>query len=105
MGSDSYPLFDRFPPHVNQETSRDAAASIRPYRKGMCLKVLACIQSAGTEGKTDDEVEIELGMRHQTASARRKDLVDDGLVVKKGIKRATRSGRGAFVWIATERSA
>jgi len=54
---------------------------------------------AGATGVTDEEVETRLDMRHQTASARRRDLVIAGLVKKSKLRRETRSGSTATVWV------
>lgn len=56
----------------------------------------------GPQGATDAEVEAALGMRHQTASARRRDLVKADLVTDSGQRRATDSGRQATVWVASK---
>lgn len=49
---------------------------------------------------TDDGLEIRLEMRHQTASARRRGLVQKGLVEWTGQYGQTRSGRRAKIWKA-----
>jgi hypothetical protein len=52
------------------------------------------------DGATCDEVEIALRLRHQTASARIRDLVLDGLLFDSGVRRETRSGAKARVYSA-----
>lgn len=64
----------------------------------MRVRVFGFIMASGRNGATDDEMEAELGMRHQTVSARRRELVLKGLVRDSGSKRDTRSGRSATVW-------
>ena len=106
------PLFavNTTPPHVrNSETSRDAADSIQHRVPSLQRKVLECIRSM-PGGLTCDDVEAILQMTHQTCSARFRELascqppliqkliLDDG----KYARRPTRSGRGAYVFIATE---
>ena len=51
------------------------------------------------EGATDDELERLLQLRHQTVSARRRELVLLGKVVDSGRTRKTRSGCKAKVWV------
>jgi hypothetical protein len=51
-------------------------------------------------GLTDDELEQATGWRHQTVSARRRELVLLGKVKDSGKRRPTRSGRSATVWEA-----
>ena len=64
----------------------------------MRWKVFAAVARSGTRGVTDDEMEVLLGMSHQTTSARRRELVLKGLIGTNGDKRKTRSGRNAQVW-------
>jgi len=95
-------------PHARgSETSRLAAISIEPDTNRMRRAVLETINNAAQYGLTCDEVEVIRGMSHQTTSARicelrnRKDiepLVIDGAEVR----RPTRSGRFATVYVATE---
>lgn len=89
-------------------TSLAAAESMEDVRVPMGLRVYQFILQRGEDGATDDEIEESLGYRHQTASARRRelflkerifrkpaDLFDNGL-------RKTRSGRMAQVWVGKE---
>lgn len=85
--------------YSNETTSKAAAESLAEHADTQREKVLSAIEGAGKKGMTDDEVEQALGMRHQTASARRRGLVIDGLVVDSGRTRKTRSGRAATVWV------
>ena len=87
-------------------TSADAAESMVDHAMNIELKVLAYFMHvAKHDGSIDDEIEESLGLKHQTASARRRQLERRGLVVKmynKGerVKRLTRSGRYAGVYIS-----
>lgn len=47
---------------------------------------------------TCDEVEIVTGLKHQTASARIRELALKGLIKDSGKRRLTRSGRKAVVY-------
>lgn len=58
-------------------------------------KVLGYIWRRG--GLTDAEIETGLDMKHQTASARRRELVLTGMVVDSGERRD-----GMTVWITTD---
>ena len=90
-------LYDGRAPHVaGSETSEAAGASVD--RLSLRDQVYALILRRRT-GLTDDDIEDELLMRHQTASARRRELVLQGKVVDSGRKRPTRSGRLATVWV------
>ena len=90
-------------PYVKgSETSKQAALSLEPRRGSLQYHVLACIRSRTDYGATDDELETTLHLRHQTASARRRELELKGLVVRTQHRRKTRSGRNAGVYVATE---
>lgn len=87
------------PPSVaGCDTSEAAAESIRPHLGQLQTAVLRCILRA-PGGRTCDSVEAELDMRHQTASARIRELSQRGAIVDSGERRPTRSGRKAIVWI------
>jgi len=89
---------DDVPYVAGSGTSAAAAHATNATRdKG---RVLDHIRRVG--GATDDEVERALGMAHQTASARRRDLVLAGLVTESGHYRETCRGCTATVWISTK---
>jgi DNA-binding MarR family transcriptional regulator len=86
-------------PYVkSSDTSRDAAESMRPHVSGMEMTVLYCVREWG--GATCDEIEDRMKLAHQTVSARLKGLRDKGLIKFSGLKRTTRSGRDAMVYVA-----
>jgi hypothetical protein len=95
-----YDSYNGTPPHENTETSKEAALMIADKAPSMMGRVFVFIIARGAYGATDDEIEVALNFRHQTASARRRELVIKGMIVQSG-KRATRSGRYAAVWIKT----
>lgn len=61
--------------------------------------VLEHIRSCGAHGATDDEGEAATGMRHQSYSARRRELATENppRIIPAG-RRPTSSGRTARVW-------
>jgi predicted transcriptional regulator len=80
-------------------------------------KILDFLLSRGLTGATCEEVEDALGLSHQTASARISELskhpVHGGRIVRqytrdnttgvtRWVKRKTRSGRSAYVWIINQ---
>jgi len=97
------------PFEASSDTSRDAAASMAPTAGTLRAKVLEFIRGqppvrwmetiGWVGGATDEEIEQALGLMHQTASARRRELVLQGLVREVGF-RYTRSKRKANVWEA-----
>ena len=70
----------RAPFNKGSDTSKEAAQSIsRKSLSDMCKKERSAICDA-PDGLTCEEVEIKLALKHQTASARLKDLRDAGFV-------------------------
>ena len=91
-------------------TSKAAADSIAEPAVSLRSQVLAAIVAAGAAGMTCDEIEVALELRHQTASARVRELAKAGAIrpvldprhrEPRCLTRATRSGRRAQIWIAT----
>lgn len=80
-------------------TSRVAADRIAGHTKDLRARVLAFIVEQGPHGATDDEGEAALGIKPQTYTPRRGELVALRLVVDSGRRRNTASGRPAAVWI------
>lgn len=98
--SGAYDLYNGTPPHeAGSGTSAEAARSIVGAVGRLQALVLEVLVARGNIGATDDELEVRLGLKHQTVSARRRELVLKGLARNSGSKRPTRSGRPAAVWI------
>lgn len=93
-------LYDGRPPAEEVDTSRGAADDIEPHANTLRWLVLQKIREQGEHGATDDELESMLELRHQTCSARRRELVLLGRVKHGGAYRLTSSGRKARVWVA-----
>ncbi len=87
-------------PHNGTDTSRAAAKQWRQKARGDVRRVFECIEQSA-RGMTCDEVETTLQLRHQTASARIRDLVLAGAVIDTGIRRKTRTGSSARVYRTT----
>lgn len=81
------------------DTSEAAAIKYENAKTNDLLRVYRCICDA-PDGMTCDEIEISLDMRHQTASARIRDLVLDNLIFDTHLRRKTRSGHTARVYRA-----
>ena len=94
-----YELYGGTPPHSDSETSLAAAHKIKTSAESLRGRVLQYIRDEAARGATDDELEVALDMRHQTASARRRELVLQGAIIDSGRRRKTRSGRFAKVWV------
>lgn len=80
-------------------TSELAAISKEATREVDEQRVMRALRAAGDAGLMDDDLEVWLGMTHQSVSARRNGLVRKGLVCDSGRTRQTRSRRKAVVWI------
>lgn len=94
---DPRPLYDGNPPHVaGSDTSKAAADAIKESADSIRRKVYNLIGSS--RGLTCDEVEAITNLRHQTASARIRELVLQGRLYDSKERRATRSGRMAAVY-------
>lgn len=83
------------------DTSLQAFASIKPHAARMETAILRAIVATGTHGATCDEVEVTLGWSHQGVSARLVDLTRNGHIALTHLRRKTRSGRNAGVYVAT----
>ena len=78
----------------------DRAEAIARLRDGTIkAQMFRLWQVRGAEGYTDDEMETVIGKPHQTVSATRNALVNEGLVVDGGERRPTRYGVPAIVWV------
>jgi len=71
-------------------TSKEAAERIRPVRGRMHEAIMAAITRRGP--MSDRELEAALGLKHQTCSARRRELVLAGHLV------AVSKRHGSTVW-------
>ena len=90
-----------FAPHNGTPTSKAAAKAIEPSAATLRAKVLDAIRAA-PGGLTDEEGQAVTGLKVQTYTPRRGELVKQGLIEDSGGTRATSSGRKAVVWTATK---
>jgi hypothetical protein len=92
----------KLPPYVRGSlTSLQAAESIAEVSGSLRSKILAHISASGIKGMTCDQCEEDLGMSHQTTSARIRELRRDKAILDTGLRRKTRSGRNAAVYVAS----
>jgi predicted transcriptional regulator len=76
------------------------------YRKGKnqdSARIYRMIRDAGPRGCTCDEIEVALGISHQSVSGRCTNMKDKGYIVDSGERRPTRTGTDAMVWIIAPR--
>jgi hypothetical protein len=102
QGLPSEPYHNQPPFVAGSETSEAAASRAKQSAETMRARVLEYITAQGEEGATDDEVEVALGMLHQTASARRRELELSGHIQKTDWSRPTRTGSQAAVYCVSE---
>jgi hypothetical protein len=88
---------------TTHDTSAAAAAAIRPSAATLRGRVLTAIVASGIDGRTDEELQHELGIQGSTQRPRRQELQQAVLITQSGEVRKTASGRSAVVWVATER--
>jgi hypothetical protein len=93
--------FDLPPYQQHSDESRESAELIEPDAASLRGRVLAYVRKCGATGATDDEMQVALKMNPSTQRPRRIELWKADLVKASGIKRPTRSGRNAMVWIET----
>ncbi|CAB4139986.1 hypothetical protein UFOVP397_22 [uncultured Caudovirales phage] len=81
----------------HSDTSLAAAKAIKPNSAALRAAVLNVIAARGSA--TDEEIQIELGIPGDTQRPRRVELCEVGRVVDSGLRRRTKRGRLAAVWI------
>jgi len=81
------------------DTAHAAATRAAPGSGKKRQQVYAAIRHGGPGGRTDEQIQIELGMNPSTQRPRRVELVEKGLVADSGQRRKTTSGRMAIVWV------
>ena len=92
---------ERTPPYSEPTTSKEAADSMVGKAEAQREAVYEYVSMA-PQGSTCDEVEVGLGLPHQSASARLWELCGNNQhpvrIVKTAEKRKTRTGRNARVY-------
>jgi hypothetical protein len=90
------------PYHKGDAMSEAANTSIHKHKTAIQTKCFADIDAQQYRGSTSDETEVRLDMRHQTVSAAFTELRAQGVIVRTGETRATRSGRQAHVVVTRQ---
>jgi hypothetical protein len=78
-------------------TQKAAAAKVYPKSGTIKRRILSLITEKN--GLTDEELELALGMKHQTVSASRNALMNSGWIIDSGHTRKNLNGNHATVWI------
>ena len=82
----------------SSSTSRASAREIESHLTRIQAEIYEEMQYAGVRGVTCDELEWKLRVRHQTLSARVRELYLLGWIYRTTRTRKTRSGRRAVVY-------
>lgn len=85
--------------HGGNANSVDAFKKASGSASALRAEIFRYLVQQGSKGATCDEIEVALGIAHQTCSARCADLKREGAVYEYG-KRKTRTGSNAGVLIA-----
>lgn len=91
--------YNGFPPHVDTQTSIEAASRIFSKTETLRQQVFNHIFVMGTTGSTDEEIELSLDIIGNTVRPRRRELQLSGRIKDSGQMRLTLSGRKAIVWV------
>jgi predicted transcriptional regulator len=89
------------PYQVHSDTSKAAATEARSKTMLIRAQVLSYLRTRGSIGCTDEEMQELLGLPQNTQRPRRVELFQRGLIIDSGVRRKTKSGRTAVVWVAT----
>jgi hypothetical protein len=93
------PTQHHVPPSNGVPTSNEAAKAIEPVAQRQRDILFRYVCDQIVHGTTNQEAEEALGMPAQTITPRMLEIRKEGLVTDSGLKRLTRSGRKAIVWI------
>lgn len=86
--------------HSNADTSVEAWGTISDTTEAIKERIYTIILNFG--GATCEEVEKRTKLSHQTVSARITELVKELKIKDSGIRRKTKSGRNARVYIRVQ---
>lgn len=89
----------------NPESAEAFERTPAEQRQRQKARVLDYIASRGRNGATSDEAEAYLKLTHQACSARFTEAKRDGQIVPSSLRRRTRSGRMARVYVIPDRPA
>ena len=85
--------------HGGADTSVSAHDTTPESHRDSIRQKLYDVIAASPDGRTADELEVLLGMAHQTVSARLSELLRAGRLVDSGERRKTRLGKDARVLV------
>ncbi len=80
-------------------TSTEAAERIVETKDTQRQRVYEAIRDSGRNGMTDDQIQEDLGIEGNSQRPRRRELQALGRIQLSTLRRLTRSGRTAVVWV------
>ena len=97
-------IYERYMPpfQPHSDTSLGAAVAILPDVGTLRRKVYDYLLRCGAYGSTDEEMQWGMAMDASTQRPRRVELVERHWVEDSGVRRKTRKGRQATVWVVKE---
>lgn len=93
---------DRHVPLTNEPTDTQMAAAQRAFPKAGTRRKGILDLIVSSQGLTDSEIEEITGLSHQSASASRNSLMNDGFIVDSGVRRQNVRGNPEIVWKAVK---
>jgi hypothetical protein len=90
------------PWQIHSQESADAAFSVKPKANALREKVFEMIKAYSLTGISDQQLSLVLEMPENTVRPRRIELQKEGRIVSAGT-RPNKSGRGANVWVISEK--
>jgi hypothetical protein len=98
----AFPLFDICERnHGGNYNSASANKFIAPKKKSLQETIVDYITSKGKFGATCQEIERDLNLKHQTASARCSELKKEHRIFWNGMKRALPGSQPANVYVTS----
>ncbi len=83
-----------------RDTTQEAKETVDTSR--LRRIVYSAVRYKGQHGMTCDELELFCKLTHQTAGPRLRELFLSGRIKDSGLRRLTRSGRKAIVWVVKQ---
>ena len=90
------------PRQRDSDTSASAGDAARDGARTLRKQIWEWVRAQGDHGATTEEVQLALGLRQSSASARRVELTHAGALRDTGRRRMTTGGREAAVYVAAE---
>lgn len=94
------PQYPHEPGYQNTDTSLQAAIEMKPKAEVIRLRVLECLDWAGSQGRTPEEIAARIGETVLNVRPRCTELKEAGKIMDSGIRRKNENGKNTIVWVA-----